>query len=80
MIVEHFGAAPAAMLSSCSGLRRRERKLKAKLSMEKVRVCSDPHSDHELRIWTERMSLQLQAAEMSFLRRPAELSLKDGID
>jgi len=34
---------------------------------------------HEILIVTERMRLQLQAAEIGFLRRVARLSLKDRV-
>ncbi len=58
---------------------KRELSWKAKLSIYQSIYVPTLTYGHELGVVTERMRLWIQAAEMSFLRRVAGLTLRDRV-
>ena len=58
---------------------KRELSQKTKLSIYRSIYIPSLTYGHELWVVTERIRSQIQAAEMSFLRRVAELSLRERV-
>ena len=79
-IDRRIGAASAVMRSlNRSVVVKRELSRKAKLSIYRSIYAPTLTYGHELWVMTERMRSRIQAAEMSFLRRVAGLSLRDRV-
>ncbi|KAK0150407.1 Craniofacial development protein 2 [Merluccius polli] len=79
-IDRRIGAASAVMRTlHGSVMVKRELSRKAKLSIYQSIYVPALTYGHELWVITERTRLRVQAAEMSFLRRVAELSLRDRV-
>ena len=79
-IDRRIGAASAVMRTlHRSVVVKRELSQKAKLSIYQLIFVPTLTYGHELWVVTERTKLRVQAAEMSFLRRVAELSLRDRV-
>ncbi|KAK3571461.1 hypothetical protein QTP86_012091 [Hemibagrus guttatus] len=77
-IDRQIGAVAAVMRSmSRSVVVKKELSLKAKLSIYQSIYISTLTYGHELWVMTERIRSQIQAAEMSFLRRVVGRSLRD---
>ena len=75
-----IGAVAAVMWSLyCSVVVKRELSQKAKLSIYQSVYVPTLTYGHELWVMTERIRSQIQAAEMSFLRRVAGRSLRDRV-
>ncbi|TWW56724.1 hypothetical protein D4764_08G0007110 [Takifugu flavidus] len=76
-----IGAASAVMrtLHRSVVVKRRELSRKAKLSIYRLIFVPTLTYGHELWVMTERTRSRVQAAEMSFLRRVAGLSLRDRV-
>ena len=78
--MDRFGAASAVMRAPYwTVVVQRELSRKAKLSIYRSIYVPTLTSGHELWVVTERMRSQIQAAEMSFLRRVAGLSLRERV-
>ncbi|XP_065817852.1 uncharacterized protein [Labrus bergylta] len=74
------GSASAVMQALCrTVVAKRELSLKAKLSIYRSIYITTLTYGHELWVVTERMRSRIQAAEISFLRRVAGLSLRDRV-
>ncbi|TWW67234.1 hypothetical protein D4764_02G0002750 [Takifugu flavidus] len=79
-IDRRIGAASAVMRTlHRSVVVKRELSRKAKLSIYRSIFVPTLTYGHELWVMTERTRSRVQAAEMSFLRRVAGLSLRDGV-
>ncbi|KAL4005315.1 hypothetical protein ACER0C_005028 [Sarotherodon galilaeus] len=79
-IDRRIGAATAVMRTlHRSIVVKRELSVKAKLSIYRSIYVPTLTYGHELWVVTERMRLRIQAAEMSFLRKVAGLSLRDRV-
>ncbi|MDF4350667.1 hypothetical protein P3435_23365 [Vibrio parahaemolyticus] len=78
--MDWFGAASAVMRAlRRSVVVKRELSQKAKLSIYLSIYVPTLTYGHELWVVTERTRLRVQAAEVSFLRRVAGLSLRDRV-